>query len=76
MWWKKILFTLTFLVYCSISYNVTYYLLEFFYPALLHPGSLAGQDFALWTGIFTGIVTFSFIGANYVVYGNATGSDD
>lgn len=76
MWWQKILFVLAFTAYCFIFYNISYYLLTFFHPALLRPAYLTGQDFSLLTGIFTLIVILAFFGANYIVYGNATGRND
>ncbi len=76
MWWKKILFTLTFSVYCFIFYSVTYYILDYFNPALLRPETLSSQDSGILIGIFTGIVLCAFIGANYVIYGNASGRDE
>ncbi len=76
MWWKKILFTLTFSVYCFIFYSVAYYILDFFDPALLRPETLSSQDSGILIGIFTVIVLLAFIGANYVIYGNASGRDE
>ena len=75
MWWQKILFALVFTAYCFIFYNISYYLLAFFHPALLRFG-VTGPDFSLLTGIFTVIVILAFVGANYIVYGNAAGRDD
>ena len=71
---KKTLFTIVFSFFGLVFYGVFYYALHYLAPDLLViPPVVEARHVMLALVAFTGIVILAFVGANYIVYGNATG---
>jgi len=73
---KKVVYTVVFTLFGFIFFSSAHYLISLYFPDFIwFPSSVGRLFFLKILGLFTFIVALSFLGANYIVYGNASGNE-
>lgn len=73
---KKVVYTAVFTLFGFIFFSSAHYLISLYFPDFnWFPSTVDRRFFIELLGLFTLGVAISFLGANYIVYGNASGKE-